>query len=129
MSAATEENPEPDRTPDPVYLSREGLPLTLLAEGKVTATMGVYRHQFVCTPVEGAEVPAALPADAQQPAINAMLAQLEAEDVAYDIGNYRAAPPGFRIWGGATIEAADLQALTPWLDYVFAEYKKSLTEK
>ena len=69
----------------------------------------------------------ALSASQQQPAINAMLARLEAEDVAYDIGNYRSAPPGFRIWGGATIDHSDLEALTPWLDYVFAEFKQSLS--
>jgi phosphoserine aminotransferase len=70
-----------------------------------------------------------LPAEDQQPAINAMLTRLEQEAVAYDIGNYRSAPPGFRIWGGATIDSSDLQALTPWLDYVFAEFKLSLQEK
>ena len=71
---------------------------------------------------------AAIPADQQQPAINAMLARLEEEGVAYDIGNYRSAPPGFRIWGGATVDSSDLEALTPWLDYVFAEFKNSLQE-
>jgi len=64
----------------------------------------------------------------QQPAINAMLARLEQENVALDIGNYRSAPPGFRIWGGATVESSDLRALTPWLDYVFAEFKLSMQE-
>jgi phosphoserine aminotransferase len=64
----------------------------------------------------------------QQPAINAMLARLERENVALDIGNYRSAPPGFRIWGGATVESSDLRALTPWLDYVFAEFKLSMQE-
>ena len=58
-----------------------------------------------------------------------MLGLLEQEQVAYDIGNYRSAPPGFRIWGGATIECSDLQALTPWLDYVFAEFKLSQKEQ
>ena len=72
---------------------------------------------------------AALDADRQQAAINAMLAILEQEDVALDIGNYRAAPPGFRIWGGATVETDDLCALTPWLDYVFAQFKRSLKEQ
>jgi len=71
---------------------------------------------------------AQLPVDAQQAAINAMLVQLEQENVALDIGNYRSAPPGFRIWGGATVESSDLRALTPWLDYVFAELKQSLQE-
>jgi len=70
-----------------------------------------------------------LPAAERQPAIDAMLARLEQEAVAYDIGNYRSAPPGFRIWGGATVESSDLQALLPWLDYVFAEFKLSLQEK
>ena len=62
------------------------------------------------------------------PAINAMLAQLEQENVALDIGNYRSAPPGFRIWGGATVETSDLAALTPWLDWVFADYKHNMQE-
>jgi phosphoserine aminotransferase len=65
----------------------------------------------------------------QQQAINAMIARLEQEGVALDIGNYRSAPPGFRIWGGATVETSDLQALTPWLDWAFAEFKQSLQEK
>jgi len=65
----------------------------------------------------------------QQQAINAMLASLEQENVALDIGNYRSAPPGFRIWGGATVETSDLQALTPWLDWAFAQFKQTMQEK
>jgi len=71
---------------------------------------------------------ARLAQDQQQAAINAMLAKLEQEKVAFDIGNYRSAPPGFRIWGGATVETSDLEALTPWLDWVFADYKQNLQE-
>jgi phosphoserine aminotransferase len=69
-----------------------------------------------------------LASEEQQAAINVMLARLEQENVALDIGNYRSAPPGFRIWGGATVETSDLRALTPWLDYVFAEFKLSMQE-
>ncbi|MDZ7961219.1 MAG: phosphoserine transaminase [Aulosira sp. DedQUE10] len=51
---------------------------------------------------------------------------LEKEKVAYDIAAYRAAPPGLRIWGGATVETADIEALLPWLDWAYSKVKAEL---
>jgi phosphoserine aminotransferase len=59
----------------------------------------------------------ALDAEGQAKAAKTVASLLEKNEVALDAGAYRDAPPGLRIWGGATVETSDIQALLPWIDW------------
>jgi phosphoserine aminotransferase len=65
----------------------------------------------------------------QARAAKRLAAILEEEGVAFDVASYRDAPPGLRIWGGATVETSDIQALLPWLDWAFAELAVELAHE
>ena len=63
------------------------------------------------------------PEEAQKQIVKNIVSNLEQEGVAFDIGSYRDAPPGFRIWGGGTVEQSDIEALLPWLEWGYATEK------
>jgi phosphoserine aminotransferase len=93
--------------------------------GHLAADPATRSNTSVCLSIVDPEI-ASLDAEAQAAFAKALVSALEKEGVAYDIGHYRDAPPGLRIWAGATVETADLAALMPWLDWAFAAQKATL---
>lgn len=91
---------------------------------KVPATRS---NTSVCLTIVDPEI-TALDKDAQANFAKNLVAVLEKEGVAYDIGAYRDAPSGPRIWAGATVETADLEALPLWLDWAFQSQKAALKQ-
>jgi phosphoserine aminotransferase len=69
-----------------------------------------------------------LSADEQSLHAKSIVSMLEKERAAYDIGAYRDAPVGLRIWGGATVETSDIQSLLPWLDWAYGQAKAAFGE-
>ncbi len=91
----------------------------------LAATPDIRSNTSVCLKVVDPKI-AALPEDAQADFAKKLASLLEKEGAALDIGGYRDAPAGLRIWCGATVEASDLEALTPWLDWAFATVSAEL---
>jgi len=83
-----------------------------------------WSNTSICLRIADASLSAAQQADIAK----AMVSLLEKEGVAFDIGSYRDAPPGLRIWTGSTVETADVEALVPWLEWAFAEAKAALAK-
>ena len=81
--------------------------------GFLAADPAIRSTTSVCLTVEGAD----------EAMIKKMASLLEAEDAAYDIAGYRDAPAGLRIWCGATVDTADIEALGPWLDWAYKKAK------
>lgn len=95
--------------------------------GNLAAVPATRSNTSVCLTIVDPEI-TALDAEAQATFAKNLVAVLEKEGVAYDIGAYRDAPSGLRIWAGATVEASDLQALTLWLDWAFQCQKAALKQ-
>lgn len=92
--------------------------------GFLTIEPSIRSNTSVCLKVVDEKF-AAQNADAQGAAIKQMVKLLDEQGVAYDIGAYRDAPAGLRIWAGATVETSNIKALLPWLDWAYATVNSS----
>ena len=97
---------ETDGSPASSFATRDWL-------GHLAIDHGTRSKTSVCLTVEGAD----------EAFIKAFAGMLEKEGAAYDIAGYRDAPPGLRIWCGATVDTADVEALGPWLDWAYTSLK------
>jgi phosphoserine aminotransferase len=93
--------------------------------GNLAADRATWSTSSVCLVIADPAV-TCLPRDRQTAFSRRMVELLDDEGVAFDIGSYRDAPPGLRVWTGATVEAGDLKALTVWFDWAFAVAKAEL---
>jgi phosphoserine aminotransferase len=91
----------------------------------LAANASIRSNTSMCLTFKDAKIKA-LPKDAQAAFAKAIAALLDKEGVANDIAFYRDAPPGLRIWTGSTVEASDVKALLPWLEWAFAVEKAKL---
>ncbi len=95
--------------------------------GFLAADAAIRSNTSVCLKVVDPAV-THLSADQQLAFAKSLVSLVEKEHAGYDLGHYRDAPAGLRIWCGATIEATDVEALTPWLDWAFTEAKAALAK-
>ena len=93
----------------------------------LAADPAIRSNTSVCLKVVDPAV-ARLAPEAQAAFVKGIAASLDKEGIAYDIDAYRDAPPGLRIWCGSTVERADVEALTLWLDWAYAKAKDALAK-
>mmetsp|Transcript_25567 Transcript_25567/g.101934 ORF Transcript_25567/g.101934 Transcript_25567/m.101934 type:complete len:413 (+) Transcript_25567:66-1304(+) len=81
-----------------------------------------WAHFLAKDPAHRSNTSVCLTLDATPEVVKKMTSYLEKEDIAYDIGSYRDAPPGLRIWCGATVETSDVEQLLPWLEFAYHKF-------
>jgi phosphoserine aminotransferase len=95
--------------------------------GHLAVVPATRSNTSVCLAIVDAEI-SALDTEGQAAFAKGLATALDKQGVAFDIGHYRDAPPGLRIWCGATVKTSDLEALMPWLDWAFANQKAALKQ-